>query len=77
MDCTPTLKTNAKKLQQQEKLLMLYRVNGITIHSFLRLPVTNMLQEDLSGQALVTIQVRLKALDYIIMMNIICLVKHL
>lgn len=45
---------------------MLYRVNGITIHSFLRLPVTNMLQEDLSGQALVTIQVRLKALDYII-----------
>lgn len=66
MDCTPTLKTNAKKLQQQEKLLMLYRVNGITIHSFLRLPVTNMLQEDLSGQALVTIQVRLKALDYII-----------
>ena len=28
-----------------------YAINGITIHSFLRLPVTNMLQEDLSGQA--------------------------
>ena len=43
-----------------------YAINGITIHSFLRLPVTNMLQEDLSGQALVTIQERLKAVDYII-----------
>lgn len=31
-----------------------YVINGITIHSFLRLPVTRMLQKDLSGQALIT-----------------------
>ena len=43
-----------------------YAINGITIHSFLRLPVTHMLQKDLSGQALITIQERLTLVDYII-----------
>lgn len=43
-----------------------YAINGITIHSFLRLPVTHMLQKDLSGQALITIQERLTQVDYII-----------
>ncbi|XP_068723547.1 ATP-dependent DNA helicase pif1-like [Montipora capricornis] len=43
-----------------------YAINGITIHSFLRLPVTHMLQKDLSGQALITIQERLTKVEYII-----------
>lgn len=43
-----------------------YAINGITIHSFLRLPVTRMLQKDLSGQALITIQERLTQVDCII-----------
>ena len=43
-----------------------YAINGITIHSFLRLPVTHILQKDLSGQALITIQERLTQVDYII-----------
>ena len=41
-----------------------YAINGITIHSFLRLPVTHMLQKDLSGQALITIQERPAWVDY-------------
>ena len=43
-----------------------YAINGITIRSFLRLPVTNMLQKHLSGQALITIQERLTRVYYII-----------
>ena len=43
-----------------------YAINGITIHSFLRLPVTHTLQKDLLGQALITIQERLTQVDYII-----------
>ena len=43
-----------------------YAINGITIHSFLRLPVTHMLQKDSSSQALITIQERLTQVDYII-----------
>ena len=54
-----------------------YAINGITIHSFLRLPVTHVLQKNLSGQALITIQERLRQVDYIIIDEYSILVKHL
>lgn len=43
-----------------------YCINGITIHSSLRLPVACMSQKELSGEALITIQERLTQVDYII-----------
>ena len=42
-----------------------YNVSGITIHSFLSLPVTSNSHKDLSGQALVNLQKKLTTVEYI------------
>ena len=43
-----------------------YNINGVTIHSLLRLPITPASQKDLSGQALSIIQQRLLHIDYLL-----------
>ena len=43
-----------------------FNVNGVTIHSFLKLPVTSNSYKDLSGQSLVHLQEKLLGVDYII-----------
>ena len=42
-----------------------YNVSGITIHSFLSLPVTSNSHKDLSGQALVNLQKKLTTVENI------------
>ena len=43
-----------------------FNINGITIHSFLKLPVGRMAKKDLSGQSLHTLQDNLLSVEYII-----------
>ena len=43
-----------------------FNINGITIHSFLKLPVGRMAKKDLSGQSLHTLQHNLLSVEYII-----------
>ena len=43
-----------------------FNINGITIHSFLKLPVGKMSQKDLSGQSLDNLQKNLLSVDYIV-----------
>jgi hypothetical protein len=43
-----------------------YLINGVTILSFLRLPVACMPQKDLSGQCLCMLQDKMSTIDYIL-----------
>ena len=43
-----------------------YLINGITIHSFLKLPVACMPQKDLLGQSLCMLQDKMSSIDYIL-----------
>ena len=43
-----------------------YNINGVTIDSLLRLPITSATQKDLSGQALLRLQERLLLMDYLL-----------
>ena len=43
-----------------------YNINGVTVHSLLRLPINSTTQKDLSGQALSRIQERLRGVDYLL-----------
>ena len=43
-----------------------FNVNGITIHSFLKLPVGRVVPKDLAGQSLHTLQMNLLSVEYII-----------
>lgn len=49
-------------LQQQEKHAS-YNINGVTIHSLLRLPIASATQKDLSGQALSRLKEKLLHTD--------------
>ena len=43
-----------------------YNVNGITVHSLLKLPIASHFNKDLSGQALANLQEKLKVVKYIL-----------
>ena len=43
-----------------------FNINGVTIHSFLKLPIGKMSQKELSGQSLSDLQNNLLLIDYII-----------
>ena len=42
-----------------------FNISGVTIHSLLKLPITNKHQKDLTDQSLVALQERLATIDYI------------
>ena len=43
-----------------------YNINGVTIHSLLRLPIASATQKDLSGQPLSTLKEKLLHTDYLL-----------
>ena len=43
-----------------------FNINGVTIHSLLKLPVTGLQQKDFSGQSLVNLQENLLGVDYLL-----------